>query len=112
MVTGNLKNSLTGVITCPNSVNERVNTEGMFFNAGNESMNMRQKSDAPDEKHEEACRTSEQRRSFEKREKTLGTNEAESSPKKEPLENWWPSLSGSTPDPGMEYINLACLYTY
>ena len=79
-------------------MNERVNTEGMFFNAGNENMNMRQKCD----------RTSEQRHPFEKREKTLGTNEAESSPKKEPLENWWPSLSESTPDPGMEYINLAC----
>lgn len=73
----------------------------MFFNAGNENMNMRQKCDAPVEKHEEACRNSEQRH----------TNEAESSPKKEPLENWWPSLSESTPDPGMEYINLACLYT-
>lgn len=82
-------------------MNERVNTEGMFFNAGNENMNMRQKCDALVEKHEEACRNSEQRH----------TNEAESSPKKEPLENWWPSLSESTPDPGMEYINLACLYT-
>lgn len=110
MVTCNLKNSLTGV-TCPNSVNEMVNTEGMFFNAGNESKNMCQKSDVPDEKHEEACRTSEQRQPFEKREKTLGTNEAESSPKKEPLENWRPSLSESTFDPGMEYINFACLYT-
>ena len=93
-------------------MNERVNTEGMFFNAGNENMNMRQKCDTPAEKLEEACRTSEQRHPFEKREKNLGTNEAESSPKKEPLENWWPSLSESTPDPGMEYINLACLYTY
>lgn len=82
-------------------MNERVNTEGIFFNAGNENMNMRQKCDAPVEKHEEACRNSEQRH----------TNEAESSPKKEPLENWWPRLSESTPDPGMEYINLACLYT-
>ena len=69
-------------------------------------MNMRQKCNAPVEKHEEACRTSEQRHPFEKRDKTLGTTEAESSPKKEPLENWWPSLSESTPDPGMEYINL------
>ena len=62
-------------------MNERVNTEGMFFNAGNENMNMRQKFDAPVEKHEEACRTSDQRHPFEKREKTFGTNEAESSPK-------------------------------
>ena len=91
-------------------MSESVNTEHMFFNAGNENTNM-PKCDAPVEKLEVACRTSKQQHPFDEKGKTLGTNEAESSSRKEPLENCWPSLSEYTPDLGREYINLPFLFT-
>ena len=83
---------------------EKVNTEGMSFSAGNENMNM-PKCDGSVKKHEVACRTSKQQHLFDKKGKTLGTIEAESSSRKDLLEICLPSLSESILDTGIWNID-------
>lgn len=60
--------------------------------------------------HDAASKTSEKRgHSVDEKRKTLGTNNAESSPRKEHLEDFFrPSHLESTSVPGMEYIKLSC----
>ena len=83
---------------------EKVNTDGMSVSAGNENMNM-PKYDGSVKKHKMACRTSKRQHPFDKKGKTLGTIVAESSSRKDLLENGWPSLSESILDTGIWNID-------